>query len=271
MVKSSAVFPCSRKIWHSGALLCILLAGSLLSVGCAHHKRTTTETVFERGWIGGEYRPAHIRHQMFSPRDTLNAFPSGLVPSYKAGLLLSSLSTNTPAQIGGLREGDLIVAIDEQPVSTLEDFRHAIDHSSPGAKLEIRVFRKGKLLDCSVLAGREKFKRQGELMIALPLITRELDLWPNPGVSLIVLGYAPNPGHRVELASAESQYLKSCEPKGYQAIDENWRAWLVIFQLSRREIILSQDRVEAPNKNFRRNPTDLERAEAETTTLTAKR
>src|ERR1041384_5892895 len=152
---------------HTVFLLTPPLCIVLLSLGCVRQKHTTHEKVFERGWIGGDYKFAHVRHQMVNARGTVNAFPSALLPSYKAGLLLTSLSTNTPAQIGGLQEGDLIVAIDQQPVTSLGDFRHIVDASPPGSRRTIRTFREGRLIDSTVLVGPERFKRQGEFVIAL--------------------------------------------------------------------------------------------------------
>lgn len=213
-------------------------------MGCAGRKHADNEKIFERGWIGGEYKPAHSRQTIYSARGTINAFPPLLRSTHKAGILLTALSTNTPAQFAGLHEGDLILELDGQPVTRLQDFRRTIDHSQPGTMLAVRAFREGEILDCKIPVGRETFRRQGELVIALPLITQQMDLWPNPGISLVVLGYEPNPGHRVELGSVEARYQRSCDPKTYQAINEDWRAWLVIFQLSRHKIILSQERVE---------------------------
>lgn len=207
--------------------------------GCAGNKPQKPALVAQRGWIGGNYKPVHVPG-FFVPREGIGAFPSS-IKTQKAAVLIISLATNTPAWVSGLHEGDLPLELDHKPVASLQNFRHEIDRRPPGALLPVRYYREGQITNCNVFVGRELFRKQGTLAIVLPPVTDALKLWPDPGFSLIVLGYKPNPGCRKELASVQEQFAHSCDPKGYQSQDEDWRAWLAIFCLSKETCILSQE------------------------------
>src|SRR5580692_8598655 len=92
---------------------------------------TKEKAVSERGWVGGEFK-------------TVRAFPKPLAPRPKAAILVAALGTNTPARAAGLRAGDLILALDHQPVGQLSDFRRKIDASEPGTLLPVTAFRDGQ-------------------------------------------------------------------------------------------------------------------------------
>ena len=165
----------------------ILGAAILLSAGCAT-KNPAEKSVHQRGWIGGEYKLARQPRWM-GRWDTIDAFPGRLKDKQRTGILVTALSCNTPARMAGLQEGDLILEFDHQPVTRLADFRRTIDRLEPGTSLPVNVYRNGETIESTVCVGRETFREQGNFMITLPPIFRELDLWPNPDFSLVVLGY----------------------------------------------------------------------------------
>ena len=75
----------------------------------------------------------------------------------------------------------------------------------------------------NIRVGRETFRKQGTLGVGL--ITYNLNFGINPGFSLFVLGYQPNPGHRTELGSVEQTFARSCNPGSYQVMERDWTAW----------------------------------------------
>src|SRR5439155_23274936 len=136
----------SAKANHWAGPIPVLAVLMILPLGCATKKE---KPVFQRGWIGGEYKLAQARG--FSGEcGALHAFPASLGHTQKAGILVTALSSNTPARLAGLREGDLILRVGQGPVSGLKDFRRRIDLSEPGSLLPVSAYRDGKILDYKV-------------------------------------------------------------------------------------------------------------------------
>jgi hypothetical protein len=145
--------------------------------------------------------------------------------------------------MAGLREGDLILELDHRPATELRAFRGRIDQAGPGTVLAVKAWRSGQTIECEVPVGRETFQKWGA--IGLGLYANPWDLWPDPGFSLVFLGYQSNRGSRCELGSVEATWARNCDSEGYRAVDEDWNAWLVVLHLSSQKVIVSQDMVQA--------------------------
>ena len=89
--------------------------------------------VHQRSWLGGEYKLAK-RPMMFQSRDIVRAFPNYLRDQQHGGILITALETNTPAAMSGLRPGDLVLKVNDQPVEKLGAFEE------PGAFEELAAF-----------------------------------------------------------------------------------------------------------------------------------
>ena len=81
------------------------------------------------------------------------------------------------------------------------------------------------------MVGREKYKSVGNLSICLPTVVHRWDLWPDPGFSLVCIGYEPNPGLRHELIAAKTR----------TEYNENWKAYLGFIQVSKGERVVSEE------------------------------
>src|SRR5262245_16415045 len=102
---------------HQRALRALLwLNLLLLAAGCAT-KQPKENPPARRGWVGGQYRLAEKPRQL-GTKGAIEAFP-GAVADQKTGVLVTVLSSNTPAALAGLREGDLILEINHAPVQRL--------------------------------------------------------------------------------------------------------------------------------------------------------
>ncbi|HKQ39453.1 MAG TPA: PDZ domain-containing protein [Verrucomicrobiae bacterium] len=198
--------------------LCIIALGT----GCASPKHPQ-----ERGWIGGEYKQA---------------------PADSRGVLITRLSTNTPAAHSGLREGDLIVRVEGKRVNDPRTFFKAIDAAVPASRLSLELLRDGANVQRSVTVGKELFKPDHSLTMGV-LLSREWDLWPNPDFSLVALGYKRQE-NRTELDSPESRFeLSGHGPDQPERTDglrsrEGWEVWLPVCSFSSRKRILAQTAVE---------------------------
>ncbi|HXC99830.1 MAG TPA: PDZ domain-containing protein [Verrucomicrobiae bacterium] len=230
-------------------LLCFF---AVLAAGCSTSKpkpKPEAVKMHQRGWIGGEFELAQkpfTWRTVFGTRDEYVAIlPRGLASSNRAGILITALSSNAPAREAGLREGDLILNVNHQPVTTLKAFRQSIDKIQPGTSLPVTAWRDGRSFECNVQVGREKFENWANFTIGigLPNLSNfgHFDLWPNPGFDLWALGFEQDSGDRTELSSAESIYRRACNGGEYKPSERDWDVWLVIFSVARGKNIQSQE------------------------------
>jgi len=221
-------------------LLAVFTCAPILASEESSTKEKVKKREHSRGWIGGEYKLAKRHWSWFSSTEAVVAFPRSLTNTQKAGILVTSLSTNTPACLSGLREGDLLLEIDHKKVTSLSGFRQMIDQTAPGTSITIRAYRDGKLQDYQVTVGSEAFRHQGILGFILPPIISEPGLKFNPGFSFIVFGLSWDTGKRVELGSAEQSFVRDCSPKNFDPSNRHWRAWLALLFVEHDHQILSQ-------------------------------
>lgn len=70
------------------------------------------------------------------------------------GILVAQVNSESPADQAGLKEGDIIVAYDDQSVSDVGNFRNRVSLTPPGSRKQLTVVRDGKELDIAVTIGR---------------------------------------------------------------------------------------------------------------------
>ncbi len=73
----------------------------------------------------------------------------------KVGVYVSSMTPNGPAYISGMKIGDIIVECEGEPIETVDDINKIKNKKSPGDKITMKVYRKGKYVDISVILGEE--------------------------------------------------------------------------------------------------------------------
>jgi len=69
------------------------------------------------------------------------------------GALVNSVDAGGPADKGGVRTGDVIVAVDGKPIEQSVDLPRIIGDARPGQSLRLSVIRKGERRDLTVAAG----------------------------------------------------------------------------------------------------------------------
>ncbi len=95
--------------------------------------------------------------QMSSSREGTNVY-LGSIPDMASGdapgLRLSGVSAGTPADIAGLKAGDVIVEFGGQSVKDLYEYSNALYSHKPGDEVDVVVLRSGQRLTLHVKLGR---------------------------------------------------------------------------------------------------------------------
>jgi hypothetical protein len=71
----------------------------------------------------------------------------GVIPSYsdtEHGFVLDGVKMGSPAEIGGLKQGDIIIAVDESEIKDIYDFMYSYWDKKPGDIVKVKVLRGGK-------------------------------------------------------------------------------------------------------------------------------
>ena len=110
----------------------------------------------ERGWLG-------ISVQPLTP-ELAESF--GFKSS--AGVLIGGVMPDTPASTAGLKEGDIITAIDGKAVANPTELVNTIAALPPGTSVELELFRSGKFTDVSVDLGLRPLPEAVEAVASAP-------------------------------------------------------------------------------------------------------
>ncbi len=70
------------------------------------------------------------------------------------GVLVDGLTAHSAAEIAGIRVGDRIVAIDDAPVTLIEELAGLVQTKFPGDAVEIELFREGEKLTVTAVLGQ---------------------------------------------------------------------------------------------------------------------
>ena len=102
-----------------------------------------------RGWIGVE--PLNLSKELAE---------SLKLPSKTGGVLLSGVLEGGPADRAGVKPGDVLIAIINQPIQDVRSLLNQVAQFRPGSDVNATVLRKGKELDLKIEIGmRPKQKR----------------------------------------------------------------------------------------------------------------
>ena len=96
-----------------------------------------------RGWIGVE--PQNLSKELIQ---------SFNLPSTTVGVLLSGVLEGGPADRGGVKPGDILIAVNERPVADVTALLNAIAQLGPGNQVNLKLLRKGKEISLQVPIGK---------------------------------------------------------------------------------------------------------------------
>ncbi len=69
------------------------------------------------------------------------------------GILIAQVNADSPAAKGGLRQGDVILELQGEPVSDVGAFRNRVSLTPPGTAIRLTILRDGKRQELSVAVG----------------------------------------------------------------------------------------------------------------------
>jgi len=95
----------------------------------------------DRGWIGVSLGrdPLPVR----SSEEGSGAGADGTGPAPPDGVAIGAVIRQSPADRAGLRGGDVVTAVDGQPVESTQEFIAAISGRGPGAWVDLDLWRRG--------------------------------------------------------------------------------------------------------------------------------
>ena len=172
------------------------------------------------------------------------------------GALVGSVMENEPAGKGGMKDGDIILAVDGKDVDDASALLRAIAEKSPGSKAVIKVWRDGKVNDLTVTLGERQSSSQasasgksgpkqneGLLGIAVrPLNdTERRDMKIDKNEGLLIVEVSPNkPAAEADLRPGDVILKANLKPvntsEGLSKIvnEEGAKRGAIMLQISRR-------------------------------------
>jgi serine protease Do len=96
----------------------------------------------DRGWLG-----VHIQ-------DLTPAMTAGFsLEAETRGVILAQVTDGSPAEKGGVKDGDVVVSVDGNPTDDTTDLRNLIAAAGPGHKAKLEIYRNGKRKSLTVKLG----------------------------------------------------------------------------------------------------------------------
>ena len=103
-----------------------------------------------RGWLGIEMREIdEVVKKQFGLKE-------------KSGVLINRVLDGSPAQEAGLERGDVILEFDGKKIEDMFHLKRLVQKKKPGSRVNLKVFRDGKILKFTVKLGR----KEGEKIVA---------------------------------------------------------------------------------------------------------
>ena len=94
------------------------------------------------------------------PQDVTPAIAEAFNTSASKGALVGDVTANSPASRANLKNGDIILEVNGQPIDDANQLRLRIGMMEPSAKVNLKVLRDGKMQDVSVQLGEFPSKEE---------------------------------------------------------------------------------------------------------------
>jgi len=96
----------------------------------------------ERGWLGVSIQPV------------TDEIAAAIGLDAAEGALIAEVANGGPADDGGLRRGDVILRFGDTSIETVRDLTRSVGATNPGARTDVRVWRRGEERTMVVRTGR---------------------------------------------------------------------------------------------------------------------
>jgi serine protease DegQ len=96
-----------------------------------------------RGWIGVE--PQNLSKELSESLE---------LPTNTVGVLLSGVLEGGPAARGGVKPGDVLIAVNGNPVKDVRSLLNQIAQIPPGNDAKLAILRKGKEMELTAKTGK---------------------------------------------------------------------------------------------------------------------
>ncbi|MDP1558166.1 MAG: DegQ family serine endoprotease [Nitrosomonas sp.] len=137
---------------------------------------------------------------MIQPITTDLAESFGIEPGQ--GILVAEVTKNSPAEKAGLRQGDVIVAFNGEPVVDVGNFRNRVSLTPPGSREQLTILREGKQKDLTIviseltidkLAEQGSAQRTDDIGLTIQTLTPQLaeQFATMPGEGVVVTNVQP--------------------------------------------------------------------------------
>jgi len=147
----------------------------------------------------------------------------------KAGALVNSVEPDSPAEKVQIKQYDVIVQVNGEPVKNGEDLRFKIADIQPGTKVNLVLVRDGKEMKVTATVDElEPERERGEIASA------DKDI----GVSVVAL--SPNSARRYGLRTTEGLLITEVR-QGSEADREQLAAGMIILEANRKKMITVRD------------------------------
>jgi serine protease Do len=154
-----------------------------------------------RGWLGVSIQP-------LTP-ELAKAFGA----KTDEGALIADVQPDSPAARGGLKAGDVIVAVDGDPVKEPGDLQRHIGMAKPGARAGLKVMRDGSEQSIDVTLGEAPSGRRAEA----PRPSPRPETPPHSALGLGVRPITPEIAKELGVDSEDGLVIASVDPQGSAA------------------------------------------------------
>ena len=147
----------------------------------------------------------------------------------KAGALITSIETDSPAEKAKLKQYDVIVQVNGEPVKNGDDLRFKIADIQPGGKVNLVVVRDGEEIKATAIV--DELEPEGEKG---QVASADKDI----GVSVMAL--TPNTARRYGLRTTEGLLITEVR-NGSEAARQNLAAGMIILEVNRKKVTTVRD------------------------------
>ncbi len=181
-----------------------------------------TEGRVSRGWLG------------IQPRDLSwdDVEAEGLESAN--GVMINRVIENTPAEMAGLRVGDVIVALDNQAVEDAQHFMQLVWQARAGATIELDVIRRGEPTQISVRLGdRTQYLASAET--GMPSERRQPERRNNDWLNMEVVTATPDRAEEYGTTFNRGVLVTSIDNNS-PAYEKGIRVGMIIAEIDHTEI-----------------------------------